>query len=168
MIYACVFCHSSLYISMVEPFPNHARSDIQIIQDLVHYAGSRFRLIILVMKKIQNDLQKEQEWMVKGLHQELVCNILDYHLKCFWMVWFKHFVLIFLGHATSIGLQIDIPMLIRSLAKKLLSDNTNFLSFVLSSEILMALDCDCEKNTTTSLNWWDHSNVRPIPYWLNT
>ena len=83
MIYACVFCYSSLYISMVELFPNHARSDIQIIQDLVHYAGSRFRLIILVMKKNQNDLQKEQEWMVKGLCQELMCNILVYHLKCF-------------------------------------------------------------------------------------
>ena len=79
MIYACVFCYSSLYISMVKPFPNHARSDIQIIQDLVCYAGSRFRLIILAMKKIQNDLQKEQEWKVKGLCQELVCNILDYH-----------------------------------------------------------------------------------------
>jgi hypothetical protein len=48
--------------------------DTQIIQELVYYAGSRFRLIILAMKKPQNDPQKQQEWMGKCLRQELVCN----------------------------------------------------------------------------------------------
>jgi hypothetical protein len=71
---------------MVEPFPNHARSDIPIIQDLIRYAASRFSLIILAMKGLRNGPEKRQEWMVKGLRQELVSNILVYLLEYFSMV----------------------------------------------------------------------------------
>ena len=57
---------------MVESFSNHAGLDFQIVQDLVHYAGSRFRSIILAMKKPQKDLIKRQKWMEICLRQELV------------------------------------------------------------------------------------------------
>jgi len=46
--------------------------DIHVIQELLYYAGSRFRLIIIAIKKHQKGLVKQLEWMVKGLRQEIV------------------------------------------------------------------------------------------------
>lgn len=68
---------------MLEPSPNHA-----IIQDLIDYAGSRFCLIILAItqKGLQKGYEKRQEWMVKGLREELVSNFIVYLLKYFLMV----------------------------------------------------------------------------------
>jgi hypothetical protein len=63
---------------MVELFPN-----VQIIQELVCYARSRFRLIILGMKNPQKGLEKRQKWMVKCLRQEVVRNDSIYHLEYF-------------------------------------------------------------------------------------
>jgi hypothetical protein len=99
---------------------------------------------------------------------EVVRNNSIYNLEYFWIVWFKHFVLIFLGRATAIGLQIDIPILIRSLADRILSDNNDFLTYVLSSNLSMILDMDREENNISSFNWWDHNTVRLISYLPNT
>lgn len=77
--YICVIAFQlSIFIFMVEPFPN-----LQIIQELVLYAGSRFRSIIVAMKKPHEDVEKQQEWMEKCLRQELVSINLIYHLDHF-------------------------------------------------------------------------------------
>jgi hypothetical protein len=55
--------------------------DIHVIQELLYYAGSRFRLIIIAIKKHQKGLVKQLEWMVKGLRQEIVSNLLNFHLE---------------------------------------------------------------------------------------
>lgn len=62
------------------------------------------------------------------------------------------------------GLHIDVPPIIGSLARKLLTDNSEFLFFVLSAEMLMLLDIEGIDARRPSFNWWDDINVRPIPY----
>ena len=51
----------------------------------------------------------------------------------------KHFILIFVGHATGTGRLIAIPVIIKTLAEKMLSDKkkNEFLSYILG------LDIDC-------------------------
>jgi hypothetical protein len=46
--------------------------DNQIIQDLVYYAESRFKIIILAIIKVQNAQETLHDWMQKCLRQELV------------------------------------------------------------------------------------------------
>ena len=153
---------------MADPSPMiDAGHDIHIIQELVYYAGVRFRLIILAMKKPRKGLEKQQEWMQNYLRQELVCDcLLSSTIFLLTFFQFKYFVLTLIGHATAMGLQIDIPMSIRTLAERLLSDKAKFLSFILSSEVSKVLEVDCGEKTTTSLNWWDHDSfVRLNSYW---
>lgn len=72
-----------------------------------------------------------------------------------------------LGYATAIGLQINIPKLIRSLAERLFLDNIDFLSYLLGASLSNELDILCEK-ISDSDNWWDQSVVRQICYYSNT
>ena len=82
----------------------------------------------------------------------------------------------FLGQASAIGLTIDIPFLIKSLAKRLLSSNTEFLSFEPSSFLLKwsalyaGLENDVDPTRLVkrySLNWWDKNIVHsPLTYLL--
>ena len=52
--------------------------DIHFIQDLLYYAGSRFRLIIIAIQKPQKGVIKQQEWMLKCLRQEIVSNLFEF------------------------------------------------------------------------------------------
>lgn len=69
-----------------------------------------------------------------------------------------------LGRASAIGLVIDIPMIIRSLAKKL--SHTDFLSINLISDLLSAIYTGIDNSISTrvvesySFNWWDIDRVR--------
>jgi hypothetical protein len=72
----------------------------------------------------------------------------------------------FVGQASAIGLTIEILILIKSLAERLLSSNTDFLSFEPGSKLLSALYAGVDNNIvptglvkTYSLNWWDKKNV---------
>jgi hypothetical protein len=67
---------------MAECSTNQGGLDTQTVQELVYYAGLRFRLILLEMKKPQKGLGKRQKWMEDCLRQELVridlINYLEY------------------------------------------------------------------------------------------
>lgn len=79
-IYVCYLL--SIFISMFEPIANP-----QIIQELVYYAESRFRMIILAMNKPQKGLEKRRERMERCLRQEVVCNDLIHHFEYFWIIY---------------------------------------------------------------------------------
>jgi hypothetical protein len=74
----------------------------------------------------------------------------------------------FVGQASAIGLTIEIPSLIKSLAGMLMSPNTNFLSFKQNSDLWTDLFVRVENPLhstclvkTYSYNWWVKNKVRP-------
>jgi hypothetical protein len=86
------------------------------IQRIIWYAESRFRQALLMFHDAPDPVQR---WMQAALRQELVSfaytsgplNVLTVPQK---------FVLMVIGEASAVGLAIDIPILVRSLADSLL------------------------------------------------
>lgn len=71
----------------------------------------------------------------------------------------------FIGQITAIGLEIDIPFTIKSMASMLFRPKAEFLSFDVISIILTGIDWESKDNVLTNLvemysfNWWDGCTV---------
>jgi hypothetical protein len=144
--------------------------NLSIIQELIYYAESRFTKIIVVMDKIQNDPEKRHrlKWMSTCLREELVSigfiSLIDYIFDFYK----QQFILIFIGQVSAIGLAIDIPSVIKSLAENLLFPNTDSFLPNLGPLLRVGLHSSVNDNIDTcsvvsySFNWWDHDQVRSL------
>lgn len=80
---------------------------------------------------------------------------------------FQHFILIFIGQASAIGLTIKIPVLIKTLAESSLIHNTGYFSFDMGPVLKVVLDTRDEIHShseshfeeTFVYNWWDIKEV---------
>jgi hypothetical protein len=75
----------------------------------------------------------------------------------------QQFILILIGRATAMGLDLKIPMLIRLLAENLFSLHTDTDSVNMVPFIGLAL-IDDEDEHTYSFNWWDKHRVNGIVF----
>lgn len=72
----------------------------------------------------------------------------------------------FVGQSSALGLSINIPIVIRSLAASQFYPKTDSLSFNLGTVLALSLAAIVEDHIPTrlvetySLNWWDDNKVR--------
>lgn len=179
-----IICPTTIRFAISYRFPSYkgitrcpSRMDteseyLSITQDLVFYAESRFRRIILSLDKLQkaSEWEARKEWIEYCLRKELVSNLLIERFNISNTFWNQHFILLFIGHASALRLTINIPIIISTLAAYQFNPSTVNLSCNLGSILTKTLEAILDNHTPTSLvatysfNWWDRSKVRRIIY----
>jgi hypothetical protein len=134
------------------------------IQEMINYAENRFRDILMVFGRSGHE---KQRLLQKGLYKELV-SLPIHVIVAFKYEKPKEFILSYVGTAAAIGQVIDIPVIIRSLARDFYRSAVRLnYSIPLDHDFLVALDAGimlAEGETVEKFEsaWWTHASTIDI------
>jgi len=106
----------SASIRLFNPFDLQHGSDQEWhrkLQEVIYYGDSRFRQALADISKSDS---RHHLWMQNCLKDELVCEFLLNSIKDCLIMSFQLFIMSYVGMATSLGLVVEVPMVLRSLS----------------------------------------------------
>jgi hypothetical protein len=150
---------SSASIRTFNPFDVQHGSDQkwhERVQEIIYYGDSRFRQALAHISKAD---PKHHLWMQMCLKEELVCQLGSKLIDCLTMS-SQVFIMSYVGIATSLGLVIEVPMVLRSLCASLAALPDGELPIPFDSEFIRLLDSGTNDEELArivksyALPWW--------------
>jgi len=150
----------SASIRLFNPFNLQHSSDQQWhrkVQEVIYYGDSRFRQALADISKSDS---RHQLWMQSCLKDELVWEFLLNSFKDCLIMSFQLFIMSYVGIATSLGLVIEVPMVLRSLSVSLAAVPDDDLPIPFDLGLIAMLDSGTNDSEfgrivkSYALAWW--------------